>query len=58
MKFAPDALFDSLSEVMGWYAEGRLKPHISHVLPLERAGEALALLADRKATGKVVVVPK
>jgi len=24
---------------------------------LERASEALALLADRKATGKVVVVP-
>lgn len=58
MKFAPDALLDSLSEVMSWYAEGRLKPHISHVLPLERAREALALLADRKATGKVVVVPK
>lgn len=57
MKFAPDALLDSLSEAMDWYADGRLRPHISHVLPLERASEALALLADRKATGKVVVVP-
>jgi NADPH2:quinone reductase len=57
MKFAPDALLDSLSEVMEWYAKGRLRPHISHVLPLKQASEALALLADRKATGKVVVTP-
>ena len=57
MKFAPEALLDSLSEVMDWYAAGRLRPHISHVFPLEKAGEALALLAERKATGKVVVTP-
>ncbi len=58
LKFAPEALSDSLSEVMDWYAKGRLKPHISHILPLDRADEALALLAERKATGKVVIVPK
>ena len=58
MKFAPEALRDSLSEVMDWYVDGRLKPHISHVLPLERADEALALLSERKATGKVVVTPR
>ena len=57
MKFAPDALLNSLSEVMEWYAKGRLHPHISHVLPLKQASKALALLADRKATGKVVVTP-
>ena len=57
LKFRPDVLGDSLSVVMDWYAQGRLKPHISHVLPLERADEALALLTDRKSTGKVVVTP-
>jgi len=57
MKFAPDALLNSLSELMEWYAKGRLHPHISHVLPLKQASKALALLADRKATGKVVVTP-
>lgn len=58
LTFAPEAQRDSLSEVMDWYAAGRLKPHISHVLPLERAEEALALLSERKATGKVVVTPR
>ena len=35
--------------------EGKIKPHIGAVLPLERAIEGLALLKDRKALGKVVV---
>ena len=57
LAFNPQALTDSLAELMDWYAEGRLKPHVSHVLPLDRADEALALMRDRKSTGKVVVTP-
>jgi NADPH2:quinone reductase len=38
-----------------WFAEGRLKPHISATFPLDRAAEALALMAARKVTGKVVL---
>jgi NADPH:quinone reductase-like Zn-dependent oxidoreductase len=34
-----------------------LKPHVSAQIPLARAGEAIRLLMDRKAQGKVVVVP-
>lgn len=55
LTFAPKVLNDSLSTLMGWIAEGSLRPHISHILPLDRADEALALLRDRKSTGKVVV---
>lgn len=55
LKFAPDALTDSLSELMTWYSKGRLKPHISHVVPLDDAAKALDLLRSRKSTGKVVV---
>jgi len=55
LKFAPDVLHDSLDTLLGWYAAGELHPHISHTLPLERAGEALELLRSRKSTGKVVV---
>ena len=55
--FAPDRLTASLDRLIGWFAEGRLKPHVSHVLPLERAGEGLELLRARKSTGKVVVTP-
>ena len=56
--FNPAALTDSLAEVFRWYGEGRIRPHISHRLPLDRAAEALALLRDRKSTGKVVVLPQ
>ncbi len=55
-RFAPDALAGSMATLMDWYAAGRLHPHISHVLPLARAAEGLALLKDRKATGKVVIM--
>ncbi len=57
LKFNATALTDSLAELMQWYADGRLKPHISHVIPLENAGEALELMRTRKSTGKVVVTP-
>jgi NADPH:quinone reductase len=57
LTFAPQVLGDSLAELMDWYAQGRLHPHVGAVLPLDRAGEALAHLADRTATGKIVVTP-
>ena len=57
LKFNPTALTDSLAELMSWYAEGRLKPHVSHVLPLDDAAEALDLMRTRRSTGKVVVTP-
>ncbi|MFN3642498.1 MAG: NADPH:quinone oxidoreductase family protein [Gemmobacter sp.] len=53
--FRPAVLTDSLAELLRWYAAGALRPHVSHTLPLERADEALALLRERKSTGKVVV---
>ncbi len=56
-RFRPDVLAASFRTLIGWFGEGRLKPHISHVLPLAEANEALALLEERRATGKVVVTP-
>lgn len=55
LKFAPDILTASLTTLMTWYADGRIAPHVSHVLPLERAAEGFALLRDRKSTGKIVI---
>ncbi|HSZ73914.1 MAG TPA: zinc-binding dehydrogenase, partial [Rhizomicrobium sp.] len=46
---------EHLAELMRWIAEGKLRPHISARFPLARAGEAIRMLADRKAQGKVVV---
>jgi NADPH:quinone reductase-like Zn-dependent oxidoreductase len=37
------------------WAEGRIAPKISATFPLERGGEAIAMLGDRRAIGKVVV---
>ena len=54
-KVNPKVLTDSLSQLSRWYVEGKLNPHVSHVVPLEQANEALDLLRTRKATGKVVV---
>ena len=51
----PSVLTDSFRALFDWYAEGKLKPHVSNVLPLEEANAALDLLRTRKATGKVVV---
>jgi NADPH2:quinone reductase len=51
----PEVARASIAQLLAWYAEGRLKPHVSHVLPLERAEAALDLLRNREATGKVVV---
>ncbi len=52
---APEVMTGSIATLLQWYAEGRLKPHVSHVLPLAQANEALDLLRERRATGKVVV---
>jgi NADPH2:quinone reductase len=52
---APDKLARSVDELFGWYGEGKLRPCITHRLPLERGVEAIRLLTDRRAHGKVVV---
>ncbi|MCL4107674.1 UNVERIFIED_CONTAM: hypothetical protein GTU68_022135 [Idotea baltica] len=55
LKFRPDVVTDSLARLAAWHTQGKLAPHISHILPLERAAEGLALLKNRKSTGKVVI---
>ena len=37
--------------------QGRMKPVIDEVLPLERAAEGLRLIESREVFGKVVVTP-
>jgi NADPH2:quinone reductase len=45
------------AELAELYRSGRFTPHISARYPLDRAGQALDDLAQRRALGKVVVVP-
>ena len=51
----PHVVARSFDTLFAWYAQGRLRPHVSHVLTLDDANAALDLLRDRKATGKVVL---
>jgi NADPH2:quinone reductase len=46
---------ENVRELMAFYTEGKIKPHVSERFPLERAAEAIVHLASRKAMGKVVV---
>ena len=51
----PHTLLQSLQTLLGWYSEGKLKPHISATYPLEQVAEAMNSLIKRKSTGKVVL---
>ncbi|MAY33440.1 MAG: zinc-binding dehydrogenase [Rhodovulum sp.] len=55
LKFRPAVLTDSMAKLFSWFAEGGLKPHISHRFALEDAHEALEVLRKRQSTGKVVI---
>src|SRR5262245_36012723 len=46
----------NLSILMGWLAAGRITPHVSHRLPLEKAAEALNLVRERQVIGRAVLV--
>ena len=45
----------AVAELLRWHGEGKLRPCITHRLPLERAVEGIRLLTDRQAHGKIVV---
>ena len=48
---------DDLAGLMALIQQGKMKPVIDKVLPLEQAAEGLRLIQDRKVIGKVVVKP-
>jgi NADPH2:quinone reductase len=51
----PARLHAGFETLFRLHAEGRIRPHVSHVLPLDCTAEAIGLLLDRRSTGKVVV---
>ena len=57
LKFRPEIVQDSFDTLFRWLAEGLIKPHVSHVLPLTDAARGMTLLKERKSTGKVVITP-
>ena len=55
-KRRPAPVAECYPEMFGFYEQGKLKPAEAAVYPFERAGEALAALRDRTATGRPVLV--
>jgi NADPH2:quinone reductase len=45
-----------LKALLAWAKEGRIRPNISHHLPLEDFAKAMRLLIDRKAIGRVALM--
>jgi NADPH:quinone reductase len=54
-RYKPQLQAESFQQLFRWYEEGKLKPHVSHRLPLAEVAQALELLRTRKSTGKVVI---
>ncbi|MBO9641623.1 MAG: NADPH:quinone oxidoreductase family protein [Pseudacidovorax sp.] len=44
-----------LRESVGWFTEGRVRPLVRQVLPVERFDEAAALAQERQGVGRVVI---
>jgi NADPH2:quinone reductase len=55
MKRDPSVIGRSFKELLGWYEEGKLKPHVSETYDLADAAEAMKAMMARKTTGKILV---
>jgi NADPH:quinone reductase len=51
----PEEVERAMQAIMQWAGEGKLKPHIDRVLPLERAADAMSAIADRSVVGRAVL---
>ncbi len=51
----PDDAARAAETLMAWVAEGKLRPRIDRVLPLERAADALNAVAQRRVQGRIVL---
>ena len=47
----------NMKQLLDWVLEGKVKPHIHKVYPLEQTSEALLAIARREVRGKVIVAP-
>jgi NADPH2:quinone reductase len=51
----PNEAARATETVMEWLSEGKLRPRIDRVLPLERAADAMTAIADRSVQGRIVL---
>ncbi|HXN79782.1 MAG TPA: NADPH:quinone oxidoreductase family protein [Steroidobacteraceae bacterium] len=46
----------NIAELLSWYQQGRLRPHVSGTYPLASYREALDVVMNRRAKGKIVLL--
>ena len=52
-----DRVGPAVQKLVGWITAGTVKPVIGHTFPLDKVGEAYALMEGRKNVGKVIIAP-
>lgn len=57
MEREPASAREDVRQLVEWLAAGKIRPHVSNRYPLERGIEALREVAERRALGKVILVP-
>lgn len=53
----PKDNFRNVQELLTFYQQGAMKPHIQAAYPLEQAPQALRQMMDRRVLGKLVITP-
>ena len=53
----PEGHRKNMAQLLDWVQDGRLKPHIHAVYPMEEIATALEEIAARKVQGKVIITP-
>ena len=57
MKLRPDVVRTAAVELLERWSAGDVSPAVGATFPLAEADEALRIVAERRSTGKVVLVP-
>lgn len=57
-RFRPERVRDTMKIAIDLLAQGKIDIHVHSCMPMEQASEAHQLLEDRKAVGKIILVPE
>jgi len=53
----PQVSHENFQQLFAWFSEGKMTPHVSREYPLADAPKAMRDMLERKATGKLILVP-
>ncbi|WP_426435883.1 NADPH:quinone oxidoreductase family protein [Bradyrhizobium genosp. P] len=52
---SPDESTRAADKILQWVGDGKLRPRIDRVLPLERAAEAMVAIQNRSVSGRIIL---